>query len=61
MNNQTTITVEKMATYLSISKTMAYELVHSRDFYPAFRIGRKILVNVDKLKQWIEEQGQKAV
>ena len=56
-----TITVYQLAEILNIGRYTAYELCHRCDFYPAFRIGRKILVNMDKLNQWLEEQGQKEV
>lgn len=53
---EATITVEKMAKRLNIGLTMGYELVHSKGFYPAFRIGRKILINTERLQQWLNEQ-----
>ncbi len=53
---KSTLTVKEMAAYLNIGHNTAYELVHSKGFYPAFKIGRKILVNLDKLKQWIDDQ-----
>lgn len=53
-----TITVNELAETLSIGYTNAYRLVNSEGFYPAFRIGRKILVNVDRLNQWLDEQTQ---
>ena len=51
-----TITVKEMAEVLSIGLTAAYELVNSEGFYPAFRIGRKLLINVDRLRKWVDEQ-----
>lgn len=56
MEVKSTLTVIEMADYLHIGRNTAYDLVHSKGFYPAFKIGRKILVNLDKLKQWIDEQ-----
>ena len=41
--------------YMNIGRTKAYELVHDPAFYPAFRIGRKILINKEKLDKWIDE------
>lgn len=52
-----TICVSELAEMLSIGEKAVYNLVHSKDFYPAFKIGRKILINVDKLNRWIDEQG----
>lgn len=51
-----TITVNELAKTMSIGYTNAYRLANSDGFYPAFRIGRKILINVDKLNQWLDEQ-----
>lgn len=47
---------EQFIDYMNISRTVGYRLVHNESFYPAFRIGRKILINVEKLKQWNSEQ-----
>lgn len=57
--NPKTITPEQMMSFLGIGRSKAYELVHSEGFYPAFRVGRKILINVDKLEQWLAEQNMK--
>ena len=54
--NEKTITLEELMTALNIGRNTAYELVHSESFFPAFRIGRKILINVDKLDDWLEQQ-----
>jgi excisionase family DNA binding protein len=47
---------EQTIQFLNISKTKYYELVHDPTFYPAFRIGRKILVNREQLCKWLESQ-----
>ncbi len=54
--NAKTITPEELMEILKIGRNSAYELVHSESFFPAFRIGRKILINVDKLDDWLEQQ-----
>lgn len=59
MGDRLAITVSEMGRQLNISRKIAYELVNSRGFYPAFRIGRKILVNVELLKQWMREQSDR--
>jgi len=56
VENQKTLTVKGMAEALNIGTVTAYQLVNSAGFYPAFRIGRKILINRDRLQQWIDEQ-----
>lgn len=59
MGDRLAIDVSEMSRQLNISRKIAYELVNSRGFYPAFRIGRKILVNVELLKQWMREQSDR--
>lgn len=44
-----------MCQYLGIGKTRGYQLAAKPDF-PAFRIGKKVLVSREKLDAWIEEQ-----
>ena len=56
MEGKMTMTVEEMAEALNICRVSAYQLVNSERFYPAFRIGRKILINRDRLQQWLDEQ-----
>ena len=51
-----TLTVSELQAELGIARTTAYELVNSKGF-PAFRIGKKILVNAEKLREWIEKGG----
>lgn len=52
----TNMSVKDLMAYMKISQPTAYRLVHSESFYPAFRIGKKILINKDKLDKWIFEQ-----
>ena len=56
MENKQTLTVKEMAETLNIGIVTAYQLVNSEYFYPAFRIGRKILVNRQRLQEWLDEQ-----
>lgn len=58
MENKMTITVNELSKYLGISRSIAYELVNS-DGFPSFRIGKKILINVDALRDWINQNIEK--
>ena len=58
MENKKTLNVSELSEYLGIGRATAYELVNSTGF-PSFRIGKKILVNVDALQDWIHENIQK--
>jgi excisionase family DNA binding protein len=53
---QTLINSKQTREILNISETKFYELVHDPKFYPALRIGRKILIDREQLSRWMEEQ-----
>lgn len=50
------MTIQQLMEYLNISRKTAYALVNRKGFYPAFHIGKKILIHPEKLEQWICEQ-----
>lgn len=52
---QVNFTVRQFMGYMNIGRTKAYEMIHDKSFYPAFRVGRKILINKEKLDKWIDE------
>ena len=49
------MSVNDFETYFGIGRKKAYELVNSKGF-PAFRVGRKILISRDGLEKWIKDQ-----
>lgn len=49
-------TVKEMAEALNVSRTTAYMLVNRADF-PTTRIGTRILVPVDGLREWLKRGG----
>lgn len=51
-----TITVEELAHELNISRTTAYNLAGRKDFYPAFRVGNRLLISRQALIRWLDEQ-----
>lgn len=55
------LSVPEAAARLGISRAAAYNLVNSDGFYPAFRIGTRILVSVGQLDKWVAEQTSKGV
>lgn len=50
-----TVTVDEMAKIVGVSRPTAYELIHKEGF-PTVRIGRRIVILLDSLKRWLEEQ-----
>ena len=49
------LNVKGVSAFLGIGMTKAYEIVNQPGF-PSFRIGRKILVSVEDLKEWQRQQ-----
>ena len=49
------INAERLAMILGVSRTTAYELMHS-DAFPTFRIGSRICVKKDHLLAWIDKE-----
>ena len=48
-----TCSVEEAATLLGVSRQSMYELVHA-DGFPSFRVGKRILIDIDGLKTWVK-------
>lgn len=48
------ISVIELAEQLGIGKTIAYQLV-KRDDFPSVRIGDRILIPVDGLREWLKQ------
>lgn len=57
MNEKATLSVKEMAAFLGISETIAYRLTHSEGF-PVLCLGKRRLIPVDGLKNWIAEQSR---
>lgn len=52
------LNVATVAKLLGISQSSGYELMHEKEF-PSIKIGSRILVPRDKLKDWLEEKMMK--
>ena len=53
-----TLSVAEAAAVVGISTRYMYDLVKAKGF-PTIQIGRRLLVSVKGLEQWLEEQAQK--
>ena len=53
------LTIRQFMEFQNVGRTKAYQLAHDPDFYPAFRIGGKILISMDKLRKWNFDQSMK--
>lgn len=49
------ITVNELQKMLNIGRATAYELVNAPGF-PSIRIGKKLLVDKERVEEWISEQ-----
>ena len=49
------LNMKNVAAVLGISESGAYDLCKTEGF-PAFRVGNRILIQRDKLVEWIEQQ-----
>lgn len=59
MHDKLTLTVEEAGERLGISRPTAYELTKRPDF-PVLRIGRRIVIPIDGLDEWVKANtGQK--
>lgn len=54
--NKMAISVAEMANLLGISRTTAYELI-GRDDFPSTRLGKRVVIPLDALKEWLERGG----
>lgn len=52
------VDVEGLCDVMSIGKTVAYDLVNSASFYPAFKLKGKWLISMEKLRKWVSEQNR---
>lgn len=55
--NKLTISVPEAAARLGISKPAAYELARRADF-PAFTVGKRILVHEGQFEAWVKRQAE---
>lgn len=59
MTEKLTVSVDEMASMLGISRPVAYELTR-REGFPAVRVSeRRIIVPVEALKRWLNEQASR--
>ena len=49
------VSAPEAARLLGVSKPTIYQYIHQSDF-PAFKLGRRTLISVDGLKEWVRKQ-----
>lgn len=54
-NNQKALNVKQLAEYLGVGMNTAYQVVKMPDF-PALKLGKRIVIPVDLLENWITNQ-----
>ena len=55
-NSKLTLTINELAYHLNVSRATAYNLARRNDFYPAIRIGHRLIVSKHALERWLDEQ-----
>ena len=60
MENRLTITVPELAETLNIGRNAAYDLCNAEGF-PCIRIGKRIVVPIEPLKEWLRAKGMERV
>lgn len=58
MTKKMTLNVSELAEQLGISKPKAYDLVKRKDF-PAVSIGKRIIIPVSALQEWLLDNARK--
>ena len=60
MENNKMMTVKNLMDEWQIGRSKAYELCNQPDF-PVIRLGRKVLISVDGLTEWMKKHEGKVV
>lgn len=55
MTDKLALTPCEVAELLGVSRPTVYQLCQRKEF-PAFHVGRKVLISADGLRQWIQDQ-----
>jgi len=58
LTNKLTLSISEAAALLGVSRPTVYNLI-KRDDFPAFPIGRRVLISRAGLAEWIEAQARK--
>lgn len=53
--NKLTLTIAEAVKVTGIGRCKLEELIHSDSDFPYFRVGRKVLINYEMLKIWIDK------
>ena len=49
------LSVEELAVFLSISRSVAYKLIHEPGF-PVVKVGRRVIIPKKALERWMENK-----
>lgn len=53
--HKATLTIDECAKYSGIGRNKLIELVHGNTDFPAFRVGKKFLINKELLDLWLNK------
>ena len=57
MSDKLTYSVSEAAEVLGVSRPTVYTLIH-RDDFPVFKIGNRVLISIEGLRQWVITQAK---
>lgn len=60
MTDKLTYSIAETAQVLGISRPQVYTLIHREDF-PSFRVGSRVLISSEGLKQWVAVQAEQGM
>lgn len=53
-NNKATLTIDECTKYSGIGRDKILQLAHGDSNFPAFKVGKKFLINKELLDSWLE-------
>ena len=54
------LSIDEFGAQFGIGRSKAYQLSRTKGF-PSFRVGRRVLIPVDQLKEWMEKQADQNI
>lgn len=55
-NKDMVLNMPEFKKLMKVSRATSYAIANDPSFYPAFRVGRRLLINRQLLEKWIAEQ-----
>ncbi|WP_125153139.1 excisionase [Clostridium rectalis] len=56
-----TLTIEECCKYSGIGRDKLLQLAHAKNDFPAFKVGKKFLVNKELLDEWLDKVSKEKI